>query len=81
MQGENMNINQLPMIMGSLLIVVGIGLVIYQLGKAISSGKWTEPNSANFSLARWQFQAAYPGITMVCIGALLLGVGALVRSN
>jgi hypothetical protein len=71
-----MTFSQLPSAMGALLVAAGICLVAYETVKAHQSRQWKKLNSADFSLARWKFQTAYPGITMICVGALLLGVGA-----
>ncbi|WP_292531192.1 hypothetical protein [Methylocystis sp.] len=71
-----MNITQLPAIMGTLLILTGSGLVVFEAIHANNSGRFRPPNVGDFGLSRWRFQTAYPGITMICVGALLLGVGA-----
>jgi hypothetical protein len=75
-RGPTMNITS---VMGTALIVVGICLVVFETIKANKSGQYRAPNVADFSVARWRFRTAYPGITMICIGALLLGVGTFAR--
>jgi hypothetical protein len=65
-------------IMGSVLIVAGIAMVIYQMGKV----SWARPpvRSAHISPKGVAVRTTYPGIVVIAIGAVMVMVGA-VTSN
>lgn len=71
-----MTIADLPTIAGAILILVEIGLVIYQMLTAMP----TVPRlGGDFGFTRCKLTTEFPGLIMICIGALLLGVGAFAR--
>ena len=68
-----MTIANLPSIMGTVLILMGIAIVLLQMRTAMPE----KPElGADFGLSRWKVKTEFPGIVMICVGALLLGVGA-----
>jgi hypothetical protein len=87
--------NMLPGIMGSLLIVAGIGqiylrtLLIARTNEtkknrpelpALSSAR---PRSSLYiiALTRWEFHTSNPGIIMIVVGAFLLGLTPFLPHN
>jgi hypothetical protein len=63
--------------MGSLLVVAGIAQIFWQM--AVASDRLQDARrrqSAAFGASSWKISSAYPGITMICVGALLLGVAS-----
>ncbi len=69
-----MNIGALPMILGSVLIIAGIAQVFWQMQRTIME-RHTLHQYAEFKPQGFKVQTAYPIMTMICVGALLLIVG------
>ena len=61
-------------IMGSVLIVFGMGLVVFQIRSRPMSGR---ARGLNFSTRGIRLQTTYPGIILIGIGAGLLLIGAI----
>ena len=66
-------------IIGGLCVIAGIGLIIFQM-------IYSPPPPMVYGLAvsptTLDLQTQYPGITMLCIGAMLLVIGSIgKRSN
>ena len=73
-KGERvMAIADLPAIVGAILILAGIGLVIYRLVQRPPPPKL----GIDFGASRWKVGTPYPGIVMIVVGFILMGVGAL----
>jgi hypothetical protein len=68
-----MAVADLPTIVGAILILTGIGLVIYKLVQRPPPPKL----GIDFGATRWKVGTSYPGIVMIAVGFLLMGVGAL----
>lgn len=60
-------------IMGCVLILFGMGLVLFQIKTTPMSGR---PRGLNFGLKGIRLQTTYPGIIVIGIGAVLLLIGA-----
>jgi hypothetical protein len=88
-----MNIGGLSGVMGAILIVAGIIQIFYQM-KIVADFECAQQlvrseghppgfapgpsQEADFGVAKWSFRTAYPGILMIIVGALLLGLGNFV---
>jgi hypothetical protein len=71
-----MSIADLPSVMGAILILAGIALVLLQINTAMPP----KPRlGGDFGPTRFKLQTEFPGLIMICIGAILLGVGAFAR--
>jgi hypothetical protein len=68
-----MAIADLPAILGAIFILAGIGLVIYQFVQRPPPPKL----GIDFGATRRRVGTSYPGIVMIVVGSLLMGVGAL----
>lgn len=65
--------------MGAVLIIVGIGMVAYQMAKV----SWSRPptRSANISPTKGIIlKTTYPGLIVIGIGAVMVMVGAATSS-
>ena len=76
-------VKMLPTIMGTLLILVGIGLVCHQVfwmgtlrDDDAHHGRHDEGIKIDAGITRWRAQAPHPGLILIIVGAFLLSVGA-----
>jgi hypothetical protein len=67
----------LTSIVGAFLTVCGVVLVVYQI--RTMPPPHGHMQRANVGPYRFRISTAYPGMVMICIGAVLLIVGALAR--
>jgi hypothetical protein len=71
-----MTINDLPAIMGALLVVSGIAQVFVQMFREPAAYKRRQhQQGAHLGADGFKVQSAYPGMVMVCFGTLLLIAG------
>ena len=69
----------LPAFMGTLLIIAGIVQVFIQVHRTPSEHRGQLPQGVEVGLFTWKGQSAYPGITMIFIGAFLLSIAGIVE--
>lgn len=74
-----MDISTLPAVMGSLLIIAGIAQVFCQMLGIPRTLARRQSQSVNFDKSGFKVETAYPGMGMICVGALLLSIGAFTR--
>jgi hypothetical protein len=77
-----MRTDKLLGITGAALIVVGVGLVIYQT--IFNPPPYGSLYEVDMGPTHWVLKTQYPGLTLACVGALLMIVGAMIgrrRSN
>ena len=76
-----MRADKLLTLIGAIVIAIGIALIVFQM--TVNPPPPTAPYSVQISPTHWVLETQYPGITLVCVGALLLIVGAFLgrRSN
>jgi hypothetical protein len=69
-----MKLGIVSVLMGCLLILVGIGMVIYQMQKV----SWSRPpmRGATVGPKGITVKTTYPGIILIAIGAVMVMVGA-----
>lgn len=74
-----MTIADLPNVMGGILIVAGVVQVFVQMwlrrDAPVPPSGFRGSQSADFRPDGFKVQTAYPGVTMICVGALLLLLG------
>ena len=62
---------------GAVLIAAGVLTIVRQ---ALTTGPVLPPIPGDFSLARWIASTEFPGLPMICVGALLWALAAVTRS-
>jgi hypothetical protein len=70
-------VNRAHIVVAGAVLIGGGALTI--LRRALTTGPTSPPLVGDFSLERWLAGTEFPGVLMICFGALLWALAAVIR--